>query len=108
MVQDQMMRVHTVQPLAGCPAGDGDGVQRGALGQSGGSCDGAQQRQHRLHPHQRDGDQGIRQTGITALHLRMGRLFCCGFWQVFILQLIKLFLNLFTGGDVGAQEQHRA
>jgi hypothetical protein len=45
---------------------------------------------------------------ITALHLRVGRLFCCGFWQVFMLQLVKLFLNLFTGGDVGAQEQHRA
>ena len=28
-------------PLAGSPAGDGDRVQRGALGQSGGSCDSA-------------------------------------------------------------------
>lgn len=97
-----------VHPFAGSPAGDGDGVQRGTLGQSGGSRDGAQQGEHRFHLHQRDENQGIRQTRITALHLRVGRLFCCGFWQVFMLQLVKLFLNLFTGGDVGAQEQHRA
>ena len=73
-------------PLAGIPAGDGDGVQRGALGQSGGSCDGAQQRQHRLHPHQRDGDQSIRQTGITALHLRVGRLFFSGKTEGFVIE----------------------
>ena len=62
----------------------------------------------RLHPQQRDGDQSIRQAGITALHLRVERLFCSGFWQIFMLQLVKSFLNLFTGGDVDAEEQHRA
>lgn len=74
-----MMQVHTVHPFAGSPAGDGDRVQRGALGQSGRSRDGAQQGQHRLHPHQRDGDQGIRQIGITALHFGWGAYFVVDF-----------------------------
>ena len=48
--------IDAVHLVAGKTAGYGDGVQRGALGQSGGSRHGAQQGQHRLHPHQRDGD----------------------------------------------------
>lgn len=67
-----------VHPLAGGLAGDGDGVQRGALGQSGGSRDGVQKGHHSLHLHQRVGDQGIRiSQHFKGFRLPEGVLFDC-------------------------------